>query len=184
MTLDSAPRHRMNPQTQPRVPQKTALSHLSDALLSGLSFAGVLCIIAVICAFAFNITLIMFKTGSMSPTIPTGSLAIVQDKSVADIRVGDVITVDRPSQLPVTHRVTSIEPTSPGIYSLRMKGDANDSEDAQPYEVSEVRKVLWSTPGLGYIVAKAQNPKVMAVTTLGMAVLVTWAFWPRKTRTS
>lgn len=184
MTLDTTARHRLEPQAHPQAPRKTVLSRLSDALLSVLSFAGVLCIIAVVCAFALNITLIMFKTGSMSPTIPTGSLAIVQDKSAADVRVGEVITVDRPSQLPVTHRVTSIEPTTAGHYSIRMKGDANDAEDSQSYEVREVRKVLWSAPGLGYIVAKAQNPKVMAVTTLGMAVLVTWAFWPRKARTS
>lgn len=155
---------------------------VEDAVLSLLAFGGVICIIAVICAFAFNITLIMFRTGSMSPTIPTGSLAIVREVPASEVEVGDVTTIDRPNQLPVTHRITSMEPIGGGAYSIRMKGDANDSEDPAPYEVSTVRKVLWSIPGLGYIVAKAQNPKVMAVTTVVMAILVTWAFWPRKRR--
>lgn len=184
MTLGTTHPQQPDQTTHDMRPRRSAVSRLSDALLSVLSFAGVLCIIAVICAFAFNISLIMFKTGSMSPTIPTGSLAIVQEKSAADIRIGDVTTIDRPGQLPVTHRVTAVEPAGTGRYEIRMKGDANDTEDPQAYEVSDVRKVLWSTPGLGYFVAKAQNPKVMAGTTLAMAVLVTWAFWPRKQRFS
>lgn len=120
----------------------------------------------------------------MSPTIPTGALAVVRETPASDIREGDVVTIDRPNQLPVTHRVTTIEPVDSGNYLIRMKGDANDDEDPQPYVASDVRKVLWSIPGLGYVVAKAQNPKVMAMTTLGMAILVTWVFWPRKQRTS
>lgn len=165
-------------------PRRSALSATTDALLSILAFAGVLCIIAVICAYAFNITLIMFRTGSMSPTIPTGSLAIVQEISASEARIGDITTVDRPGQLPVTHRITAIEPTDGGQYVIRMKGDANDSDDPAPYVVDTVRKVHWSIPGAGYLVAKAQNPKVMAATTLSMAVLVTWSFWPRKKRSS
>lgn len=165
-------------------PRRSPSTFVSDVLLNLLSIAGVICIIAVICAFTFNITLIMFKTGSMTPTIPTGSLAIVQKTHASEIRVGDVTTIDRPSQLPVTHRVTAIEPVGNGMYSIRMQGDANDSEDPAPYLATEVRKVLWHIPELGYLVAKAQNPKVMAVTTMAMALLVTWAFWPRKRRVS
>lgn len=163
---------------------RSPISVISDALLSALAFIGVICIVAVICAYAFNITLIMFRTGSMSPAIPTGSLAIVQEMPASDIRVGDVTTIDRPGQLPVTHRITAIEPAGGAMYLIRMQGDANDAEDPNPYTVDTVRKVHWSIPGLGYVVAKAQNPKVMAVTTLSMAVLVTWAFWPRKKRTT
>ena len=169
---------------RPSPRRRSAISVFSDALLSVLAVLGVVCIIAVICAYAFNITLIMFRTGSMTPTIPTSSLAIVQKLPASEVKVGDVTTIDRPGQLPVTHRITAIEPAGDGMYSIRMKGDANDAEDPAPYVVDTVRKVHWSIPGLGYIVAKAQNPKVMAVTTLSMAVLVTWAFWPRKKRSA
>lgn len=156
------------------------LTRITDAMLSLLAAAGVVCIIAVVCAFAFHITLIMFKTGSMSPTIPAGSLAIVREVPASEISVGDVTTIDRPGQMPVTHRVTSIEPATGGAYTVRMKGDANADEDPVPYTVTEVRKVLWSVDGVGMWVAKLQNPKTMAVTTVAMALLVTWAFWPRK----
>lgn len=168
---------------QPRSAGPSSLTRLTDALLSVLAAAGIMCIIAVICAFTFNITFIMFKTGSMSPTIPAGSLAVVREVPAEDIQIGDVTTIDRPGQLPVTHRVIAIEPaqgTASGAMTIRMKGDANAEEDPLPYTATEVRKVLWHVDDVGPWVAKAQNPKIMAVTTVVMALLVTWAFWPRK----
>lgn len=156
-------------------------SKLIDGLLTVLALFGVVCIIATIAAFAINISLIMFKTGSMSPTIPTGSLAVVRQIPASDIKVGDVTTVSRgEGQLPVTHRVVSVTPTVDGTYSIEMKGDANDSPDAQPYEVTEVRKVLWHAPGLAYVVSAASQPKYMAGITVAASFLVVWAFWPRK----
>ncbi|MGN0100640.1 MAG: signal peptidase I [Dietzia sp.] len=142
---------------------------------------GVVCIVATIAAFALNISLVMFKTGSMSPTIPTGSLAVVRQIPASDIKVGDVTTVSRgEGQLPVTHRVVSVTPMGGGTYSVEMKGDANDSPDAQPYEVTEVKKVLWHAPGLAYVVAAVSQPKYMAGITVAASFLVVWAFWPRK----
>ena len=170
----------------PERPQTLApspLTRLTDALLSVLAAAGIVCIIAVIGAFAFHITFIMFKTGSMSPTIPAGSLAVVREVPAEEIEVGDVTTIDRPGQLPVTHRVVAVEPakgTAGGAMTIRMKGDANADEDPLPYTATEVRKVIWHVDGVGPWVAKMQNPKIMAVTTVVMALLVTWAFWPRK----
>lgn len=156
-------------------------STLVDGLLTVLALFGAVCIIATIAAFVFNISLIMFKTGSMSPTIPTGSLAVVRQIPASDIKVGDVTTVSRgEGQLPVTHRIVSVTPTVDGTYSIEMKGDANDSPDAQPYEVTEVRKVLWHAPGLAYVVSAASQPKYMAGITVAASFLVVWAFWPRK----
>nr|WP_256820968.1 signal peptidase I [Dietzia sp. Die43] len=156
-------------------------ARLVDTLLTALASLGVVCIVATIAAFALNISLIMFKTGSMSPTIPTGSLAVVRQIPASDIKVGDVTTVSRgEGQLPVTHRVVSVTPVGGGTYSVEMKGDANDSPDAQPYEVTEVRKVLWHAPGLAYVVAAVSQPKYMAGITVAASFLVVWAFWPRK----
>lgn len=174
----AGPKHRKQVQKQ----RKPVATTVSDWFLNMLALGGVVCIIAVIAAFAFNISLMMFKTGSMSPTIPTGSLAVVREIPASEIEVGDITTVEREDQLPVTHRVTAIEHTAGEVYTIRMQGDANDQEDPHPYEVDTVRKVHWVVPGLGYVVAQAQNPLVMATTTLAMAALVTWVFWPRKRR--
>lgn len=156
-------------------------ARIEDGILSILAVLGVICIAATIAAFALNISLIMFKTGSMSPTIPTGSLAVVRQIPASDIRVGDVTTVDRgEGQLPVTHRVTSITPIGGGAYSIEMQGDANDSPDARPYEVTEVKKVLWHVPGLAYVVSTVSQPIWMAGITVAASLLVVWSFWPRK----
>lgn len=172
-TDDQAPaRHRM--------PRASVRSRIEDAALSLLAILGVVCILATIAAFAFNISLIMFKTGSMSPTITPGSLAVVRQIPASDIRVGDITTVARAEgQLPVTHRVISTTPIGGGAYSIEMKGDANASPDARPYEVTEVRRVLWHVPGLAYVVATISKPAYMAGITVAASLLVVWAFWPR-----
>lgn len=161
--------------------RRSVLSRIEDGALTLLALLGVVCIIATIAAFALNISLIMFKTGSMSPTIPTGSLAVVRQIPASDIKVDDVTTVSRgEGQLPVTHRVVSVTPIGGGSYSIEMKGDANDSSDARPYEVTEVKKVLWHAPGLAYAVSAVSQPEYMAAITVVASLLVVWAFWPRK----
>lgn len=160
--------------------KRSLWSRAGDWLLNILAVGGVVCIALVICAFAFNITLIMFKTGSMSPAIPTGSLAVVQKVSADSVQVGDVVTVDRPGELPVTHRVvtTNALPDSGAMY-LELKGDANEYADQGLYQVDEVRKVLWSVPGLARVIVYFSNPYVLGGITLAMAALVVGVFWPR-----
>ncbi|MCD2261479.1 signal peptidase I [Dietzia aurantiaca] len=156
-------------------------TRIEDLALTALSILGAVCIAATITAFALNISLIMFKTGSMSPTIPAGSLAIVREIPASDIRVGDVTTVSRgDDNLPVTHRVISTTPIGSGAYSIEMKGDANGSADMEPYEVTEVKKVLWHAPRLARLVATVSQPIYMAGITVAAALLVVWSFWPRR----
>lgn len=155
------------------------LRRLGDWALTALAAAGALCIIAVIAAFAFNITLIMFSTGSMSPTIPSGSVAVVQEIPATEISVGDVVTVERPNAMPITHRVTEILDTSGNEVTFTMQGDANADPDPAPYTTDTVRLVLFSVPGVATAISRLQDPVVLGVITVLAAALVTWAFWPR-----
>ena len=107
---------------------------IGDVLLWVASIGGVICILVVIAAVVFHVTLIMFKTGSMEPTIPTGSLAVVHEIPASEIAVGDIVTVDRPGQLPVTHRVTSVAGTGE-TRTITLRGDANPTDDVAPYVV-------------------------------------------------
>jgi signal peptidase len=160
-------------------PRHTVVSVVRSTLLNLAAAGGLVCILLVVLALVFNVSLIMFKTGSMSPTIPTGSLAVVKQIPAADARVGDVVTVDRPGQLPITHRVVSVAAASGGARELVLKGDANDTIDPAPYTVTTVRTVLWSVPGLAYLIVWFGNPFVIGGLTLGVAALVTWVLWPR-----
>ncbi|UYY81985.1 signal peptidase I [Arthrobacter sp. YA7-1] len=151
-----------------------------DALLTVAAIGGLACVVLVLLGLVFHITLIMFKTGSMSPTIPAGSLAIVRQIPASEVRVGDVVTVDRSQALPITHRVRSIAPAAGNNMSITLRGDANPADDPQPYVVGTVRIVLFSIPNLAYTVQAVSNPLVLGGITIAAAGLVTWAFWPAK----
>nr|WP_201771724.1 signal peptidase I [Cryobacterium roopkundense] len=160
--------------------KKSLASFLSSTLLNLAAIGGVLCIIGVLAAVFFNVTLIMFKTGSMSPAITAGSVALVREIPASEIAVGDVVTVDRSGQLPITHRVTSVSAGATGEWrSITMQGDANPVADPQPYDVAQVRLVVFSVPYLAQWIVNVSNPFVLGGITVAAAALVAWAFWPR-----
>lgn len=88
-------------------------------------------------------------TGSMAPTIPTGSAILSRPVAAEDVGPGDVIVFESPTgatvgtgdggsfsatePMLVTHRVVSVE-TRDGVRGFRTKGDAN--EDADPWLVT------------------------------------------------
>lgn len=153
---------------------------LGDLLLWVVAIAGAACMVLVVLALTANITLIMFRTGSMSPAIPAGSVAVVQSIPASDVEVGDVVTVDREGDLPVTHRVTSVAPGSTDAERvLTLRGDANAADDPYPYTVRSVRIVLFSVPGIASVIVAMGDPWVLGGLTIGATALVVWAFWPR-----
>ncbi|MFJ6415584.1 signal peptidase I [Paeniglutamicibacter sp. NPDC091659] len=164
---------------QVHYPRRT-LHAIGDGFLWLAAIGGFICIGLVIAASVFNISLIMFKTGSMSPTIPAGSVALVREIPASEVGIGDIITVDRPGNLPVTHRVTDIKAVDNGQWSLSMKGDANEQPDPLPYEVVTVRQTLGHVPGLAPVIVSMGSPWVLGSLTLCAAALVTGVFWPRR----
>jgi len=157
---------------------------LGAALLNVLAVLGVVCIVLVILSFIFNISIMMFKTGSMGPTIPAGSIAFVREIPATEMEVGDVVTVDRgEGTLPVTHRVIVIDnpDESSGPVTFEMQGDANDVKDPEPYTGESVRKVMFSIPGVAPIIQSWRNPFLLGGITIAASLLVVWAFWPRRT---
>ena len=155
------------------------IARVGNLALTLLAVSGTVCVVLVPLAFVFHISLIMFKTGSMSPTIPAGSLAVVRQIPASEVRVGDVVTIDRTPLPPVTHRVVAIIDGGGPVRLLTLRGDANLANDAAPYAVTHVRLVEWSVPKLGYAVHAVSNVYAMSAITVGTAAIVTWAFWPR-----
>lgn len=164
-------------------PRPTAGQRVSGVLLSIGAALGVACVLAVLAAWWFGISIILFRTGSMSPTIPAGSAALVREVPAGSVAVGDVVTVARENALPITHRVRSVRPLGDGSTELVLRGDANASDDPAPYRVTTVRTVLLSVPGVAAVIVWFGNPLVLAGVTLAASALVLWAFWPRRTAT-
>ncbi|MDR6905954.1 signal peptidase [Agromyces sp. 3263] len=154
-----------------------------DALLTLAAIAGAACILLVVAALLFDVGIVLFRTGSMSPTIPAGSAALVREVPVGELHVGDVVTVDRPGRLPVTHRIVAIDDGGAGgARRLTLRGDANPVDDPQPYEVPTARIVLASVPGVAPVIGSMGHPAVIGGLTVGATALVVWAFWPRRRR--
>lgn len=73
---------------------------------------------------------LIVRSGSMSPTIPTGSIVFYRKTTAAKVKVGDVIVFAKPGDPTekVTHRVEQIKTGPTGPYFIT-KGDANGTPD-------------------------------------------------------
>jgi signal peptidase len=173
-------------------PRRPSTRHpIKDAVLTLAGLCGLLCLLWVGASLAFGVSIVVFTTGSMAPTMPTGSAALVRPVAAADLSVGDVVTVQREgTRLPITHRIVSIsrergagpdagrDATSARLLVLR--GDANDVNDPFPYRVTQAQLVVAAVPGLGSLIVAARTPLATAAMTLVVAALVAWAFWPSR----
>lgn len=90
----------------------------------------------------FGFSFLRVATGSMEPTIPTGSLIIVRETDAEKIQVGDVIcfysTDPQIKGVPNTHRVVEVQQEN-GSISFVTQGDAAYEPD--PYAVPADRLV-------------------------------------------
>jgi len=134
-----------------------ATHRLREAALTLGAIGGALCFVAAFATVAFGVTPLVVESGSMSPTIRTGALAISRDTPAASLRTGDVVRVKTGPQTSVTHRIVKIT-QRPGSATLRLKGDANDVPDAQIYTVRSAGIILFSVPFAGRVVAAASGP--------------------------
>ncbi|TLM70917.1 signal peptidase I [Pseudarthrobacter sp. NamB4] len=154
-----------------------------ETALTALAVAGCLSLLAVAAGAWLGVSLIVFRTGSMSPGIEPGAVAVVREVPATSLQPGDIATVQREeSALPVTHRVVASEadPANAQKVLLTLKGDANTTEDPVRYHVESAKKLIFAVPELGSWVMRLQSPWLMGFTTVAMAALVTVTFWPRK----
>ncbi|TSI15566.1 signal peptidase I [Brevibacterium aurantiacum] len=158
------------------------LAILADLLLWTTAAAGVLFAVLAVLTMLLGFRVMLFATGSMEPTIPTGSAALVAPVDAAQVRVGDVVTVDRgEGNLPVTHRVVAVESADgPNERLLTLRGDANDENDPSPYEVDEVGRVIVSVPGVASTIAALGEPSMLVPLGAAASGFVVWGLWPRK----
>ena len=108
-------------------------------------------------------------SGSMEPSIKTGSVALIETNltDFNDIGKGDIITFDIGGSL-VTHRAVDI--TEDGIVT---KGDANNAKD--PWTVTDDNyygKELFSVPYIGFLIVFIRQHIIVTVLVIA-AVLLT-----------
>ncbi len=95
-------------------------------------------------------------TSSMEPTIPVGSLVLINTNHINDIKKNDIVTFLSNSNA-VTHRIVDINKQSHEFYT---KGDANKSIDNGSIKKSDIEgKYIGHLPSLGMILIKLQTKR-------------------------
>lgn len=121
---------------------------------------------------------VVVTSPSMGTSDPVGSLVVARSASAARIRVGDAVIVrERLGATPILHRVTW-RGMQDGQVVVRLKGDANPTEDARPVHLpSDVLRPALTLPLAGYLVAWSAGGwqrgvllALMAATLMGPAV--------------
>lgn len=139
---------------------------------------GVVVGFAVLASLIFGVKALVFQSGSMSPTIETGALALAHSVPAADIHLGDVIGVEDAGGTRITHRVVGIDSTSGDAAEVRLRGDANQQADLEPYVITSADRVFFHVNGLGYVLVWLSNPFVAAAGVLGAALALSTAVRP------
>lgn len=152
-----------------------------DALLVVTAALGLLVVAARVAGALLGLELVVFASGSMAPAYPQGSVAVAQRSTPEEVRVGDVVTVDRPGELPITHRVVRVA-VRDGDAVLRLRGDANARPDPTAYRTAHPGRVLAPLPGWLAPLRSLGSPGAAAAAALLAATSVVWALWPTPSR--
>ncbi len=115
--------------------------------------------------YLFGIVPYVTLSGSMEPTVKTGSLCFINKKAkIENIKEKDIIAFKLKDGTLVTHRAIKI--TNSGFIT---KGDNNDDVDGNKVTKDNfIGKNLFSIPGIGYAVKAFQS-------TTGKIILITFA---------
>lgn len=151
----------------------------ADVGLVLVAAAGAIVLLARLVGVLLGADLVVFATGSMTPAFPQGAVAVAQRVPLDQVRVGDVVTVDRPGLLPITHRVVGIRLEGDRA-EVRLRGDANRHADPRPYLVTHLSRVVLPLPPALWALRLVDAPLVAggAAVLAGLAVL--WGLWPRR----
>jgi signal peptidase I len=123
------------------------------------TLASALCVFALLLAIAYGVLGHLgyraepVLSGSMEPTLPVGSLAVLKEVPASDVERGDVVAFSTPGQEDsiTTHRIAAVERGgSRTVY--RTRGDANTADD--PWGLSQrgaMGELVVDVPYAGYV---------------------------------
>ena len=183
------------PEAGPSAPASTAAPEAKRTPLGWLGAAAtwVLMVAAGLVAIGlFAITVgprflpyqaLIVRSGSMSPTIPTGSVVFYTKKDASKVKVGDIIVFNRPgvANEKVTHRVFKIGKSATGKYFIT-KGDANGApDDWQVPAVGTGWVAKFHIPAVGYALVDLQSTigrlLLLIIPALALGAITLYEIW-------
>ena len=136
----------------------------------------ILILIGILVVFSFipfpgNYKIFTVQSGSMEPTIKTGSLIFV--KPISEYSVGDIVTRRTTDpKITITHRIFSKTDVN-GQTAFETKGDANNAPDGEKFtKEGIIGKVLLAIPLLGFPVSFAKTTQGLILIVIIPAVII------------
>lgn len=155
---------------------------------AGLS-AGVLALVLGLAALVVVVPRLLggvpltVLSGSMEPSLPVGSLAVVLPVDPHEVRVGDIVTYLPNPEDPtaVTHRVMAIAHHQDGSRTFTTQGDANAAPDAPVSEEQVRARLAYAVPLLGYVNDALNGEERPVAVYVVVGALLVWALrlWRR-----
>lgn len=154
-------------------------SRLREIALWTGAFLGLLSVVAGTAVMFFGYSFLIFRSGSMGPAIPTGSLALAETVPAAELQPGDVVSVVSVNGARITHRLVG-STVRGDVASLILQGDTNTAPDDEIYQVTEAEREIASVPYLGYVITVLLSPAglIGAGCLSGMVLLMTFGAQP------
>ena len=122
-----------------------------------------------------GLELYAIRSGSMSPAMAVGALAVVERGWQGDAK-GQIVAIRQENGVVVTHRVVEVVEADGGQF-LRTRGDANKNPDPTLVSATAIQgRVALSTPILGFLLGMLGMP-IGVVSILSTAAAFIVAIW-------
>ena len=160
--------------TAPRRKKKKQgpLAYAGNLLLTAALFIALSLFATAVAAIATGHRFETVVTGSMTPTIPVGSMVLTERVPTSSLQVGDVLVFPRPCQETETivHRIIQVAQDGQGNVVIHTKGDANTSPDTwcgtgevkRPAN-SYADRVRFILPGAGNVADYARRGALLGI---------------------
>jgi signal peptidase I len=115
-------------------------------------------------------------TGSMEPTLGTGSVVVDEVIHPTEAQIGDIVTFTDPANpgRQITHRLKNARVEGDTAHMVT-KGDANDTVERWDVPVDgEIGRVIYNVPKLGYVRALVGTRQGYVVIMAALLLLGAW----------
>lgn len=130
-------------------------------------------VITIVFGFATGYKFLNIITGSMTPTMPVGTVVIVKNIDIAQVEIGDVITFTQGASN-ITHRVVEKEITEHNNVVLKTQGDAAENVGSRETVTKNnfVGVVVCHFKGLGYVFELVKDNIIFITIAIVLALFI------------
>ena len=129
-------------------------------------------VITLVAGFALGFKFYNIITGSMTPTMPVGTIVVVKNIDMAQVEVGDVITFNQGTSR-ITHRVVEKVVRGNNV-TLYTQGDAAENQGSRETVTKNnfVGVVVFHVKGLGYVFETIKQNIIIITVAVVLALFI------------